>query len=290
MSKIERDEISGTHTTGHEWDGIKELNTPLPRWWLWTFYACIIWAIGYTIAYPAWPMLNGATRGMLGFSSRAQVEMDLAAAKAAQGAMREKIAAAPLAEIEKDPDMLQFARAGGAAAFKVNCVQCHGSGAAGGHGFPNLNDDDWLWGGTLDAIHTTLQHGIRYTQDGATRDSQMPRFGIDGILTPAQIADTADHVLTLSGQQPADAEGAKRGAEVFAANCAACHGANGEGNRDLGAPKLSDAIWLYGNKREDIIAQITNPKMGAMPAWGQRLDETTIKQLTVFVHTLGGGE
>ena len=288
MAKPEVDDISGTETTGHEWDGIKELNTPLPRWWLWTFYACILYAVGYTVVYPAWPLLSGATQGLFGWNSRTQIAEELAAAKAEQAGMVEKIANSSLEAITQDADLNQFAQAAGLAAFKVNCVQCHGAGAAGAPGYPNLNDDDWLWGGDLEAIHTTLQHGIRAGND-MTRDSQMPAFGADGILTPVQIADVAEHVLKISGQE-AEADAAMRGAQIFAENCAACHGENGEGMREMGAPKLNDAIWLFGGDRASIVAQITKPKMGVMPAWTGRLDETTIKELAVYVHGLGGGE
>jgi cytochrome c oxidase cbb3-type subunit III len=288
MAKIEHDDITGTATTGHEWDGIKELNTPLPRWWLWTFYATIAWALAYSIAYPAWPLIHSATSGLLGYSSRNEVAQDMAKASQAQGQWLDKIKAANLDDIVKDQELLQFARAGGAAAFKVNCVQCHGSGAAGGHGYPNLNDDDWLWGGTLDQIHTTLENGVRVAGNDQTRLSEMPAFGA-GILDPQQISDAAEFVLKISGQ-PHDEAAATKGATVFADNCASCHGANGEGNREFGAPRLTDAIWLYGSDKATIIAQITKPRQGVMPAWGHRLDETTIKELAVFVHSLGGGE
>ena len=287
--RIEKDEVTGTDTTGHEWDGIKELNTPLPRWWLWTFYGCIIWALGYTIAYPAWPLINGATPGLLGYTSRGALVDSVEAAKVAQKANLDKIAAASVDDILKEPAMLEFARAGGAAAFKVNCVQCHGSGAAGSPGYPNLNDDDWLWGGTADQIHTTIQNGIRYTSNDDTRDSQMPAFGADEILSAEQIDDVTNYVETLSGGE-ADAAAAERGKQVFVDNCAACHGDNGEGNKDLGAPNLTDKIWLYGGKIADIKAQVSRPRHGVMPAWSGRLDETTIKQLAVYVHSLGGGE
>ncbi|MCB1434211.1 MAG: cytochrome-c oxidase, cbb3-type subunit III, partial [Alphaproteobacteria bacterium] len=268
---IEKDEVSGTETTGHEWDGIKELNTPLPRWWLWTFYGCVIWAIGYTVYYPAWPLINGATPGIGGYTSRGALVESVNVAKEAQKGQLDKIAAASVDDILKDDQMRDFARAGGAAAFKVNCVQCHGSGAAGSPGYPNLNDDDWLWGGTVDQIYTTLQHGIRYTQDGDTRDSQMPAFGADGILEPAQISEVANYVVSLSGGQ-ADAAKAEAGKQVFADNCAACHGDDGKGNKDLGAPNLTDGIWLYGGSVDAVTAQINKPRHGVMPAWSGRLD------------------
>jgi cytochrome c oxidase cbb3-type subunit 3 len=288
MAAPERDSITGTPTTGHEWDGIKELNNPLPRWWLWTFYATIVWAIAYSIAYPAWPLINTATAGLLGYSSRANVAREIADARAAQGQWLERISTSSLDQIASDPELLAFARAGGAAAFRVNCVQCHGSGAAGGRGYPNLNDDDWLWGGTLEQIHKTLENGIRFAGDADTRDSQMPAFA-DGILTPAQISDVAEYVLKISGQT-SDAAAATRGEQVFAENCVSCHGEKSEGNRELGAPRLTDPIWLLNGSKDAIIAQIGHPRMGVMPAWKGRLDENTIKQLAIYVHSLGGGE
>ena len=289
MAPREKDDISGTETTGHEWDGIKELNTPLPRWWLWTFYATIVFALGYVIAYPAWPLVNGATPGLLGYSSRSELLKEVDTARLAQSAQLEKVKTLPLEEIRKDADLLQFAVAGGRAAFRVNCIQCHGSGAAGSRGYPNLNDDDWLWGGTLDQIHTTLQHGIRYTADPDTRQSPMPAFGADSILTSEQINDASDYILRLSGQT-FDAEAATRGVTVYAENCVACHGEAGEGKREFGGPRLADPIALFAGDKATIVAQITRPRHGVMPAWNTRLDEVTIKQLAIYVHSLGGGE
>ena len=288
-SKIEKDDVSGTATTGHEWDGIKELNTPLPRWWLYTFYATVIWGIAYTVVYPAWPMLTSATPGLLGWSSRGALEQQLSAAREAQKANLDKIAAMSVDDILKDPQLLSFAQAGGAAAFKVNCVQCHGSGAAGFVGYPNLNDDDWLWGGTPDAIYTTLKHGIRYTADPETRDSQMPAFGADGILLPEQIDQVANYVVSMSGGE-ADAAKAEAGKAIFAENCASCHGEDGKGLSEFGSPNLTDKIALYGGTLDNIKAQIVKPRLGVMPGWTHRLDDATIKQLAVYVHTLGGGE
>ena len=283
------DEVSGTETTGHEWDGIRELDTPLPRWWLLTFYACIVFAIGYVIAYPAIPLIHGATGGLLGWSSRGALQQSLTAAQAAQAGELAKLSQLSLADIKSNEALNQFAIAGGRSAFKVYCSQCHGSGAEGAPGYPNLNDDDWLWGGTPEAIMQTITHGIRYTADADTRDLQMPNFGADQILTHEQIIQVANYVLELSGQKH-DAAAATAGKALFADNCAACHGDNGKGNREFGAPNLTDPIWLYGGTEKDIIAQVTRPRHGVMPAWGARLSETTIKELTLFVHSLGGGE
>ncbi|WJH40058.1 cytochrome-c oxidase, cbb3-type subunit III [Aliirhizobium terrae] len=281
------DEISGVETTGHEWDGIRELNNPLPRWWLWTFYACIVWALGYTVFYPAWPMLNDATKGVLGYSSRAEFAAEVDVARTAQGAMLERIAAATPDEIIANPELNQFATAGGAAAFRVNCTPCHGTGAAGGQGYPNLNDDDWLWGGSVDAIYQTVAHGIRDSVDEKTRVSEMPAFA--DILQPDEIRQVAAYVVSLTGT-PRDASMVEPGKQLFADNCASCHGDNAEGNRDMGAPNLADAIWLKVHGEDEIAAQVRGPKHGVMPAWTTRLGDVTVKQLAVYVHSLGGGE
>lgn len=287
MTNKHIDEISGVETTGHEWDGIKELNNPMPRWWVLTFYVTIVWALGYTIAYPAWPMITSATSGVLGFSSRGELKNAMAAADADKQSFADAIAAKSVDEIIADEPLREFAAAAGAAAFKVNCIQCHGSGAQGSAGFPNLNDDDWLWGGSADAIHQTIAHGIRYAGDPETRTSEMPAFG--DILEKDQIRQVAAYVFSLTGT-PSDAAAATAGKQVFADNCAACHGDDGKGNRELGAPNLADAIWLYGSSEADIARQVRTPRHGVMPAWSARLGDTTVKELTVYVHSLGGGE
>ncbi|NKN37830.1 cytochrome-c oxidase, cbb3-type subunit III [Agrobacterium sp. a22-2] len=287
MSGKHIDEISGVETTGHEWDGIRELNNPMPRWWVWTFYATIVWAIGYAIAYPSIPLLTDSTKGLLGYSSRADVAKELTVAKASQAVYLDKIAALPLSEIVADKELAQFAVAGGAAAFKVNCTTCHGSGAAGGPGYPNLNDDDWLWGGDLESIYTTLSHGIRYESDPDTRVSEMPAFA--DILEPQQVKQVAAYVVSLTGT-PADAAMVEPGKQLFADNCASCHGEDAKGGRDFGAPNLADAIWLKANGEAGIASQIAGPKHGVMPAWTARLGETTVKELAIYVHQLGGGE
>jgi len=284
------DEATGTSTVGHEWDGIEELNTPLPRWWLWTFYATIVWAAVYVVLFPAWPMIHGATEGMLGWSSRGQLEKDLAADAKRRAPTVQAIGAAEIADLPARSELMQAAVPGGGAAFRVHCVQCHGAGGAGVKKlYPSLTDDDWLWGGDLPTIQYTITHGIRNPDHKLTRMSQMPAFGRDSILEPAQIADAVSYVRTISRQEKPGASSA-RGAAIFETNCAVCHGANGEGGRQVGAPKLTDAIWLYGGDRASLTATITQPRNGVMPRWGERLDPVTIKMLSAYVYSLGGGE
>ncbi|MGB5904590.1 MAG: cytochrome-c oxidase, cbb3-type subunit III [Xanthobacteraceae bacterium] len=289
MSDKQIDEFSGVSTTGHDWDGIKELDNPMPRWWLIVYYATIIWAAAYVIAYPAWPLVRTATTGLLGYSSRGDVKAELDAAKAAKADYIKAIGSKSVKEILADEKLRVFAAAAGAAAFKVNCVQCHGSGAQGSPGYPNLNDDDWLWGGKPEDIQQTIAHGIRYAEDPNTRVSEMPAFG--EMLKPKEITQVASFVASLSNKAgDASAADIAAGKEVFAQNCASCHGDNGKGNREVGAPNLTDAIWFYGSTPAAIAAQVRAPKHGVMPAWGVRLGDTTVKELTVYVHSLGGGE
>ncbi|HEY9013140.1 MAG TPA: cytochrome-c oxidase, cbb3-type subunit III [Devosia sp.] len=282
------DETTGTATTGHEWDGIKELNTPLPRWWLWTFYGTIVWAIAYTIAFPAWPMISSATTGLLGYSSRAALDTDLAAAQAAQGDLVAQVAATPVADILTDENLRRFASAGGKSLFKVYCSQCHGTGATGSTGYPNLNDDEWVWGGSIDEIYTTITHGSRSPTDPDTHYNIMPNFGADGTLSSEQIDVVARQVASLSGIEGGLAS--DEGAQLFAENCAACHGETGEGMIEVGGPSLNDQIWLYQGTLDALKAQITAPRHGVMPAWGTRLGDTAVKELAVYVHGLGGGQ
>jgi cytochrome c oxidase cbb3-type subunit 3 len=286
------DQPTGTETVGHEWDGIEELNTPLPRWWLLTFYASIIFAIGYVVVYPAIPLANDYTKGILGWNSRRALTDDMASIAKARAPILSAIAATPIEALPAKPELLNAAVQGGKAAFKVHCVQCHGSGADGvrpGSGYPNLNDDDWLWGGDLQAIEYTITHGARNPDLAETRMSQMPAFGRDGILTPAQVEDVVSYVRTLSKEEKASAS-AQHGAALFEANCAVCHGPDGSGQRQFGAPNLTDGIWLYGGGRAAIAQTVTNSRQGVMPAWGGRLDAVTIKMLAAYVHSLGGGE
>ena len=285
----EIDKVSGKSTTGHQWDGIKELNTPLPRWWVWTFYVTIIWSIGYWIVYPAWPLVSSFTTGMFNYSSRADVAVELANLEKIRGEKMVKLAAAPLGEIEKDPALLALARARGKAAFGDNCAPCHGTGGTGAKGYPNLNDDEWLWGGKLDQIEQTIQFGVR-SGHAKAHEGAMLAFGKDGVLKPAEVVTVANYVRSLAGLSTGSGYNAAAGNKLFADNCASCHGDNGKGNQELGAPNLTDKIWLYGSDEATLVETISNGRSGVMPAWVGRLDPATIKALAVYVHSLGGGQ
>jgi cytochrome c oxidase cbb3-type subunit III len=276
-------------TTGHEWDGIEEFNNPLPRWWLWTFYITIAWGLAYSVAYPAWPLIKSATPGLLGHSTRADAAAEIQRFADANATVRARLVETELTAIAADPELASYARNAGAAVYRTWCAQCHGSGAAGvqAAGYPNLLDDDWLWGGDIEAIHTTITHGIRNTTDADARYSEMPKFG--EILTGEEIDGVVHYVLQMSGQEH-DATLSAAGATLYTDNCASCHGDAGEGNRDLGAPRLSDAIWLYGGTEAAIRETVTYSRFGVMPNWNTRLSEADIRSVSVYVHGLGGGE
>ena len=283
------DPVTGYSTTGHAWDGIEELNHPLPRWWLWIFYACIVWSVVYWFVFPAWPLVYSATGGFLGWNSRSAVEEEVAALQDSRGPMVDKLTGTEVAAIEQDPQLLDFTLAYGEIAFKENCAPCHGAGGGGARGYPNLIDDSWLWGGSIEEIAHTITYGIRNTNP-ESRQGDMPAFGRDGLLDGTQILDVAEYVRSLSGLPVPSGVDLEAGAEIFAVNCAACHGEDGKGNRDFGAPNLTDAIWLYGSSSSDVATTIANARNSSMPAWGERLDPTLVKALTYYVHSLGGGE
>lgn len=296
------DALSGVETTGHEWDGLKELNNPLPRWWVWVWIATIIWSIWYFVVYPAWPVPGGATQGTSGYTQFKELAESQAEITARQTVYLERFEKASFEDIMADPELYAFAVAGGKSAFKDNCATCHGTGAEGGKGYPNLNDDDWIWGGKIDDIHTTLLHGIR-ADNIDTRISQMPAFGKDKMLTVGEINAVVDYVLSLSGQTEDNTDHNNahhgenadpvailaQGAQIFQQQCASCHGADGKGLHEFGGPNLSDAIWLYGGDRKAVFETVYYARAGMMPAWDGRLDDNTIRQLAIYVHELGGG-
>ena len=282
------DEATGHEDTGHEWDGIRELDRPLPRWWLWVFYACIAVAIVYWFLMPAWPGLKTNTPGLLHESDRAKVVGDLNALAAQRGVEGRKLNAASLEQIESDPELQAYALAMGQSIFGDNCATCHGQGGTGAKGYPNLRDDVWLWGGSLEDIHHTITVGVRSGQPDA-RVSQMPAFGRDQILTPSQVDDLTEYVVALS-RRKANRAAVARAAPTFQAQCAVCHGPAGTGNQTVGAPNLTDADWLYGEDRASIHGQIWNGRGGVMPSWRARFDPATLKALAVYIHANAGGQ
>ncbi len=294
--KIERDPVTGVQTTGHEWDGIKELDNPMPRWWLWVFYACIAFSVLWWILFPSWPTHQGYLPGVLrwvapgfwGADQRVHLDRMLDEARQAQAVFLEQIAELTPEEIAEVPELLNFAVHGGERHFKDNCATCHGLGGGGQLHYPSLADDAWIWGGTFEEVAYTINHGIRNEDDMEARFSMMPAYGADGILSRDEITAVAEYVLSLGGREH-NADLAAMGTETFEIQCAACHMEDGSGMNELGAPALNDAVWLYGGEREQIIAQITNPQHGVMPPWRGRLSDEVIKMLTVYVHNLGGG-
>ncbi len=288
-TKIEKDAATGQMTTGHEWDGIKELNTPLPKWWLYTFYATIVFGIVYMVLYPAWPSLSDHTKGALGWTQRGELAQKMEAEQQRLAPIMARIEATDIADIRNDPELMGYVAAAGRVAFADNCAGCHGAGGAGAAGgFPSLADDDWIWGGTPDQILQTVSYGVRNANENS-RINDMPRFGVDQLLDRAQIDDVAEYVLAMSGTAT-DAAAAERGAAVYAENCASCHGEKGEGIVDLGGPRLNDGIWLYGGDKASVVHSITYARRGNMPAWAERLDPATVKVLAAYVHALGGGQ
>jgi cytochrome c oxidase cbb3-type subunit 3 len=289
MTEKEIDAPTGVETTGHSWDGIKELNNPLPRWWVTVLWISVIWSIGYWIFMPSWPSLTGYLKGVRNHSERANVAADLAILEAERGAqMKRLLSAGTVAEIENEPDLLQYAMTAGESIFGDNCATCHGAGRQGNAGYPSLVDDDWLWGGKLADISQTVHFGVR-SGHPETRMNQMLAYGRDGLLTAEQLADLVEHVLAISSRS-ANAAAASRGAGLFAQQCASCHGSDGAGNVALGAPDLTDGIWLYGGEKLDIQKTLYDGRGGVMPAWAGRLSEEQITALAVYVHSLGGGE
>ncbi|UWR87976.1 cytochrome-c oxidase, cbb3-type subunit III [Phaeobacter inhibens] len=289
MSKKVKKFEDDPNTTGHSWDGIEEFDNPMPRWWLWTFYATIIWAIGYTVAYPAWPGIQSATAGVLGWNSRALVAEEIAAVNEVNAPINSRLEEIELASITTDPELNGYAVSAGSAVFKTWCAQCHGAGAAGAKGYPNLLDDDWLWGGSMEDIHATIAHGIRNEESDDARYSEMPAFGRDELLEKEEIDQVVNYVMSLSGE-PQDADKVAPGAVIFADNCASCHMEDGTGDRSQGAPNLADAIWLYGGDHATLTETVYNSRYGVMPNWNARLTEAQIRAVTAYVHQLGGGE
>jgi cytochrome c oxidase cbb3-type subunit 3 len=284
VANVEKDPVTGTNTTGHEWDGIKELDTPLPKWWLTVFYACIIWSIGYWVVYPSWPTLNDYAKGVWETTNRLEHAQEMAAIKQSREVWTSKFEGKEIAEVAGDSELLNYAMAGGRVIFADNCQPCHGSSGSGAPNYPVLADDDWIWGGTLEDIQQTVLYGIRSGHD-EERISDMPALVADEIITAEDADMIADYVMMLGGQGGSDA-----GKDLFEENCATCHAEDGSGLQEMGGPRLNDGIWLYKAGKEGVLAQINKPKHGVMPAWTGRLSDTEIKQVAIYVHSLGGGQ
>ncbi len=271
-------------TTGHSWDEISEYNIPTPRWWLIVWFICIIWAFIYWFFYPTWPTLSGNSKGSLQWSKFSQLQDTQQKVDAKKQKYLQQVQSSSFAEIKQNQQLMQFVLTAGKSAFYENCSACHGKGHQGGYGYPNLNDDDWLWGGKVEDIYQTLLYGIRSGHEKA-RANQMPSFGLDGVLKSSEIKEVASFVRSLSGLEKTNENGAK----IFANNCVACHGNEGKGNQQLGAPNLTDKIWLYSSEPSEVYKTIYYSRAGVMPFWQGRLDDNTIKILALYIHSLGGG-
>lgn len=285
MAIGERDPHSGHMTTGHEWNGIKELNTPVPRTVWFFLIVTLIFSIGYWVLMPAWPLGKTYTRGLLDNDQKQLVAKRVDAAADARSRWTKQIAAMSPDQIRADAALMAYVREDGHRLFGDNCAACHGMNAMGNPGFPNLTDREWLWGGTPDAIAHTIAVGVNSPASKTSQVSQMLAFGKDGILDNDAVLAVADYVKTLS--DPAWAKGkaasAAKGRAVFAANCVACHGEQGRGNQTMGAPDLTDKAWLYGGDIADIYTTINDGRQGEMPAWEHRLNPVDRKILTVYL-------
>ncbi|GAU85614.1 cytochrome-c oxidase, cbb3-type subunit III [Bosea sp. BIWAKO-01] len=290
MDQAKRDPVTGQLTTGHEWNGIEELDTPIPRVVLFFLAASTLFAVIYWLLMPAWPLGWTYTKGLLGNDQRQIVARQVQDAVAERAAWTDRIAKASFAEIAADPALMRHVRDTGRTLFGDNCAVCHGSDGKGGPGFPNLAAGSWLWGGEPEAIAETIRVGINGTS-AQTRAAQMLAFGRDGMLTREQVSNVVAYVLSLSGQPLSEADQARvpAGKQVFATTCVACHGEDGKGRHDLGAPDLTDAAWIYGSDPQSVFDSVHYGRQGHMPSWEGRLSPTDIKLLALYVGTLRDG-
>lgn len=286
----EHDPVTGRETTGHEWNGIKELNTPVPRVVLIFLAATATFAVLWWLLMPAWPLGSTYTKGLLGIDQREIVTEQLREATAERAAWVTRIESSSYEDIQADPTLMRIVEETGSRLFGDNCAACHGVDAKGAANYPDLTDADWLWGGEPETIAETMRVGINSPHDEG-RIAQMPAFGRDQMLDRSQINEVATYVLSLSDPGASTSRNAEKvaaGREIFLANCAACHGDDAKGSRDLGAPNLTDRTWLYGGDLQTIITTIHGGRQGHMPTWENRLSPADIKILALYVHSLGG--
>jgi cytochrome c oxidase cbb3-type subunit III len=292
MTAEERDPVSGHGTTGHEWNGIKELDTPIPRGILMFLIATHIAAVLWWILMPAWPLGSTYTKGLLGADQRKTVEENMRNAAAQRAEWIGQIESLSFADIQANEDLMAVVRESGRQLFGDNCAACHGTDGKGQAGYPNLTDEDWLWGGDPEAIAETMRVGINSMHDEA-RSAQMPAFGRDQMLDQSEVRNVAAYVYSLSNPGFSTAENIDRieaGREVFATTCAACHGDDARGLREVGAPNLADDRWIYGGDLEIIVSSIHGGRQGHMPTWDERLSKAEIKTLALYVHSLSVAE
>ena len=289
MEVKERDPVSGRETTGHEWNGIKELDTPVPRGVLMFLIVTHIWAIGWWFFVPAWPLGTTYTKGFLGVDQKQTVEAQLVEAQRDRSDWTRRLETEDYNAILADEALMQTVRSTGRQLFGDNCAACHGRDGKGRANYPDLTDDDWLWGGGPELIEKTMRVGIN-TQHPETRIGQMPAFGRDEMLDRDQVRSVAAYVYSLSHPDystPENVDRIEAGREVFLTTCASCHGEDAKGNRDVGAPNLTDAYWVYGGDLDTIIASVHGGRQGHMPTWDERLTTAEIRTLALYVHDLG---
>jgi cytochrome c oxidase cbb3-type subunit 3 len=286
MSVRERDPLTGHATTGHEWNGITELNTRVPRAVWWAIGITHLWALIYWIMMPSWPLVTTYTKGLLGFSQQERVDEEIDQAQRARSVWADALEELPIDAIRADAGLMRVVNESAPALFGDNCAACHGTAAAGGPGYPSLVDAAWLWGGDADTIMETLRVGINAAHP-ETRVSQMLAFGRDGILTRDEIRTVTAYVRSLSGAGITD-EVRATGAQLFADNCASCHGDDAGGLLELGAPDLTDAHWIYGGSEAAVYESVFGGRQGWMPAWENRLGLGERKMLTIYILERGG--
>lgn len=288
MAIEERDPHTGYLTTGHEWSGIKELNTPVPRAVYFFLIATALFSVGYWILMPAWPTGVTFTKGLLGIDQRTTLEADLREAAAERKTWSDQIEAKSYDDIRKDSKLMRIVRQTGQTLYRENCAACHGSSAQGSKGYPSLTNGSWLWGGDPATVAETIRVGINSSHKDS-RASQMMAFGRDGVLKEREVDDVVDYVRSLSDPKVARDTPAPRlgaGKAVFAANCAACHGDDGKGKTEMGAPDLTDHFWIYGGDLQSVSSSVWNGRQGKMPTWEERLSALDRKILALYLTDL----
>ncbi|MBY5435393.1 cytochrome-c oxidase, cbb3-type subunit III [Rhizobium leguminosarum] len=291
MAIEEVDPVTGRKTTGHIWNGIKELDTPVPRGVLLFLIITHLFAILWWILYPTWPLGSTYTRGLIGTGQKQAVERKIVEADASRAPWIKKIETSSFDEIRADEKLMEKVNSSGRQLFGDNCAACHGRDGKGGRDYPDLTDDDWIWGGEPDKIVQTMTVGVNTTHS-QSRVSQMPAFGTDEMLDRKQVSDVAAYVYSLSNSsaEAIDASQIAAGRQVFMTTCVACHGEDAKGKQDVGAPNLTDRQWIYGGGIERIIQSIHGGRQGHMPTWDERLSPAEIKVLALYVNKLGGGQ